>query len=218
MSTFFMAHMDKVVSAILGFIIFTTFRYAPRTIPFFKQALAYINPVTILLSISGLCAMGMFTIVAIVFHMDKRKEAMYDQYIVAAYNANNAKKAKQYWNQAMAFVDDSNWKEGFTSLWYDSPQDSVADWYDHIKDVRSKMDALTDSRTEDVGAPWRTIMANSKIVSPWFSKTEKTVKVNTPKRLAFHPYNKQIFNVEIGFCLGFLVLLIAAGIMMHDYY
>lgn len=208
---FLWQHMDKVVSALVGLTIFVLARYAPKLFTRLRSANVNVDPVRALFTVAGICGLSFVGLQGYALHKHLKKKALFDDYIVAAYKAEDAKTAKKQFRRAMVWIEENGAKEGFTSVSYQSPTDNVNDWYENVANVDDEMDRLVI--TKDTPQPWRQSMVHHRLVL--VDGDGKVTSVQTPRGLYLHP-NNRFFGWSTAVALvGSLTFLTLGGITLR---
>ena len=126
-----------------------------------------------------------------------------EEWLKLAADANNIPIAKARLDKAISYLEKENITQGYTSLWFQTPDTSITEWYTNLKATQRNLENFKLDVTEsDIN---NTLM---KLRETLLDRGDHGDRVTLPPFIQYAPHNLLLFIVSIVFCLMLLIIFI----------
>lgn len=125
-----------------------------------------------------------------------------EEWLKLAADANNIPIAKARLDKAVDYLEKNNITTGYTSLWFQTPDTSITEWYTNLKAAQENLSSFPSNATgSDIN---NTLM---KLRETLLDRGDHGDKVTLPPYIQYAPYNLLFFAISVIFCIILLTIL-----------
>lgn len=125
-------------------------------------------------------------------------------YLGRAANANTVEMAKKELNVALRYMESNRLTDGYTSIWYRTPDEDIGFWYRNVKAARDELDALP---------PTTTALEKTNVLLKLRETLMDQNGVTVPSGISIYPHNG--FVALLSWVSG-LILIIMLWLILRD--
>jgi hypothetical protein len=125
-------------------------------------------------------------------------------YLERAAHANTVQLADQELSRALIYVEAENLTEGYTSIFYRTPDEDIGFWYQNLKASLADLRALSAD-----SSPLEQSNMLMKLRETLIEQREKSAHVRSPDGIGVYPHNKLVAIV------GFLSLIVGLAVFIY---
>lgn len=138
----------------------------------------------------------------------------YDQtcggYLKRAADANTVEMAKEQLQLALTTIEKNNWTEGYTSVFWRTPDEDIGFWYKNLKTSMSELEQLPANAT-----PLEKSNMLMKLRETLLDKGKEGERVTAPDGISIYPHNGVM---ALFFIISSLLALIGIGaIVLNEF-
>lgn len=137
-------------------------------------------------------------------HNSNQWDSQVGEYVVEAAKTSEPSKAKKYFQNALAYLDQRGATEGSTAVLYPAPADDISEWYEGLKSAADEVEKPV-AKAEETG--WRAKLLKSGIVKKGTDKAgnDYLELAKYPSGISLAPYNAHFAWGLCGIIFGIIV-------------
>jgi len=133
-----------------------------------------------------------------------------EEWLKLSADANNIPIARARLDKAINYLEKNNITTGYTSLWFQTPDTSITEWYTNLKAAQENLkDFRLEATESDIN---NTLM---KLRETLLDRGDHGDKVTLPPFIQYAPHNLLLFIISVIFCVMLLtIIMICIGTIL----